>query len=142
MANTPITGPGGNVSTVTGFYAKFTNWSMTINNPAVDITGFADNGVQANASGGPIGATGTITGVQVQGDASSTPAPATATGSSPTFSSWSGTLTLTSYTGCTYAFTAVITQVGPLTRGYSGRAEASYSFVSTGAITQTWATGS
>lgn len=137
MAITAITGPGGSVTTVTGFYGKFNNWTATVSNPSVETTGFTDNGLMTNASSGPISMSGTLTAIGQFDAATTAPFPAAGLASSPTFSSWSGSLTLTATTGCTYAMTVVMTG-GTMTRGNAGRMELTFNWISSGAITQTW----
>lgn len=137
MPLSTIQGVGGGVTFVTGFYAKFTAWTANITNETVETTGFSDAGNSTNESGGPIKLEGTAVGV-AQFDATTTALlPSGALGATPTFSSWKGTMTLTATTGCTYAFTAVISGMAT-GRQYNGRMEVTYSFVSSGAITQTW----
>lgn len=132
-----IQGVGGGFISVSGFNSKFTAWTANITNEVVETTGFIDIGNSTNESGGPIKLEGTAVGV-AQFDAASTALlPATALGASPTFSAWKGAVTLTATAGCTYSFTAVVSGVAT-GRQYNGRMEVTMSFVSSGAITQTW----
>lgn len=132
-----IQGTGGAVSFVSGFNGKFVSWTATIANPEVDTTGFSDNGNATTEPGGPIKMTGTAVAVGQFDAASTEPIPSAALGSTPTFSSWKGSATLTATTGCTYGATIVVTSV-QVTRQYNGRMEINFAFSSSGAITQTW----
>ena len=132
-----IQGVGGSFTTISGFNAKFNAWTANITNETVETTGFSDAGNSTNESGGPVKLEGTAVGV-AQFDAATTALiPSAALGATPTFSSWKGTVTLTAATGCTYGFTAVVSGVST-GRQYNGRMEVTISFVSSGAITQTW----
>jgi hypothetical protein len=137
MPLTQITGPGGSVTFLSGFNGKFNNWTATINNPSVETTGFADNGLMTNEAGGPISMSGTVTAIGNFDAAATAPFPAAGIAATPTFSSWKGTITLTATTGCTFSCTIVVT-AGTKTRGNAGRMDLTFTWISSGAITETW----
>jgi len=131
-----IQGINGAYSGVTGFNAKMASWTANINIDNVETTGFSSNGyrdrepvivhLDGNASG-----TGEF-------DASSTaPTPSALLAGTAAVSNAKGSMTLTATTGCTLAFTGVMQQVG-LNRPNDGKLDVNHSFVSSGAITQTW----
>ena len=132
-----IQGVGGTVAFVSGFNGKFTAFTLNLENPEVDVTGFSDNGNAATESGGPVKATGTATVVGTFDAASTAPIPSGALGATPAFASWKGSATFTYAASCSYACTIVVTSVAT-TRSYNGRMEITFSFTSSGAITQTW----
>jgi hypothetical protein len=137
MPLTQITGPGGSVTFLSGFNGKFNNWTATVTNPTVETTGFADNGSKTNKPGGPISMAGTITAVGNFDAAATAPIPSAGIGTNPTFSSWEGSITLQAATGCTFAASVVANSV-VMTRGNAGRFELSFSWESSGPITETW----
>jgi hypothetical protein len=135
-----IQGVGGNVTFPTGFAGKFVSWSGNLENPEVDTTGFSDNGNAATENGGPVKFSGTAQAVGTFGVASSAPAPSTGLGASPSYGAWQGSATFTATTGCTIACTIIVSVVA-MTRGANGRMDITFTFTSTGTITETWAQG-
>ena len=139
MSVQTIQGLGGAVAMPTGFVAKIGKWTAKFNVEDVDTTGFVDVGYHTHEVVA-IGLTGSATGIGEYDSTSSsaaTPSPSTGLGATPTLNSWKGTITLTAQTGCTYAFTAVISMNQD--RAWNGALMVTYDFKSSGAITQTWA---
>lgn len=136
MAN--ISGPGGNFTGINGFNANVAGWSGSLNVTIVETTGFADVG---NRVFDPtaVSISGSAVGTGISGNGSnSAPALAAGLGATPVMGSYVGTLTLTFTTGCTWAFPATVSGVSA-GRVFDGKSDVGFSFVSRGAITQTWA---
>ena len=136
-----IANTGGAVALVSGFNASFRSFDYDYQMPEVDVTGFDDGGFMTFEPAGGLRLTGSAQGVH-EFDASTTvPMPASlADGSALALgdlSVQSGTLTLTFTTGCTLAATCLITSISG-SRAEVGASESSWSFGSTGAVTQAW----
>ncbi len=130
-----ISGPGGNVSLFSGLNFKVAAWSATMQYDVVDTSGFSDAGVHTHDATCYM-LVGSAIGSGTSGNAG--PIPASATGASPAFSAVKGSITLTAASGCTLAFTGVVTSI-PLNRVFNGKQDVMVSFVSDGAVTQMWA---
>lgn len=137
MAQSTIQGVGGTVALVSGFYSKFHTWEATLNLSVVDTTGFEDNGYRTREIT-IADITGTATGTAIKGIANSTPVVAALLAGTLAPTNAKGSMTLTSDTGCTHAFTAVIGDI-KFTRPIDGKEDITHSFQSSGAITQVWA---
>ena len=142
MALSTIQGPGGGVTLPTGFVAKIMEWSANVEIRNVETSGFTDNGnttyePTAIAMSGSASGTGEYD-TAVTPTLSTTPFPTANFGSTPTITGWKGSLTLTAQTGCTYAGTAVFTNVR-FARRFDGKLDITFDFKFTGAITETWA---
>jgi hypothetical protein len=142
MATQPIGGLGGQFSGPTGWNLKFASWSGSYDIETADAQGFADAGfifpIPINS-----GFSGAVAGV-LQFDGTNTqPVPdALMDGSVLALGDFNthavGTITLTVTTGCTIAFTAVMTNF-TVNRVLKGAAVlGSFSFVSQGPITIVW----
>ena len=136
MALSTIQGVGGNISLPSGFNGKHKQWSATLDLHAVDPTGFADNGYY----------TSEVTYASMNGScqsqaqfdaASSAPIPSALLASTLAPSNAKAAMTLTHTTGCTHAFTGVISSV-QFDRVFDGPDNITYTFNSSGVITQTW----
>lgn len=140
MAITTIEGLGGTVSFPTGFNGKLSAWSATFTVETTETTGFADGGYRVLE---PVKQyiDGSASGTAQYDGASAAPVPASLMdGSGLALGDWSsvkGTVTLTATTGCTWAFSAVITSVA-INRAADGKADITFNFQSRGPITQTW----
>ncbi len=130
-----ISGPGGSVTLPTGVNIKVAAWSATYQADVVDTSGFVDAGVHTHDATAYM-LVGSAIGSGSTGNAGTIPA--SATGATPTMSGLKGSCVLTAASGCTLSFTAVVTSV-PLNRVFNGKLDAMVSFVSDGAVTQTWA---
>lgn len=134
MAITVIHGTGG-AAAFTGFNVKFNTWSATYGPKESDTTGFIDNGwmTQELTNGQMAGSVGGF----VQFDAASTKP----TVAAPTTGNWDAwkvaSCVLTATTGCTYTFTATITNVR-FTRTPGDAMAVTFDFKSHGAVTEAW----
>lgn len=131
-----IAGPGGNVSLMSGFAGHLSGWSATDNVTLVETTGFVDLGNRTYEPTAHV-VTGSAVGTLSTGTAN-TPVGAAAFGTSPTFSTYKGAVTLTFASGATWSFNAVISNVA-VNRVHDGKADVTFNFTSNGAITQAWA---
>lgn len=141
MALTNITATGGAAALPTGCNGRFQTYDAETSFPEVDITGFGDGGAATFAPAGGVRCTGTVNSI-LQFDATNTsPFPTTiADGSALTLADLDdviGAMTLTVTTGCTLAFSGIISSVS-FNRGETGAATGSYRFGSTGQLTLTW----
>ncbi len=125
-----IAGPGGNFTSISGFNAHFSGWSGTLQVTLVENTGFAENGNRTSLPTAQI-VIGSAVGTGV---ASSSFFPTTVTGSTPTMSSYTGTITLTASSGSTCSFPANVSAVA-LSRQFDGKQDIGISFQSTGPLT-------
>lgn len=139
MAKKNIAGIGGGITLPSGFNAKISSWSASLSIRTEEVTGFDSGGCEEHE---PVmtGLTGSATGT-VQYDAASTaPIPgALADGSVMAvgdLENAKGSITLTEITGCTYAFTGIITNVA-FDRPNAGRCGITFDFLRTGPSTQT-----
>ena len=130
-----IQGTDGNVTLPSGFNIKANGWSADTVIETVDTSGFADNGYRTNEPT-IISMTGAVTGTAEGG--TSTPLPAALLAATADLTQTQGTITLTAETGNTYSFSATITNVSH-NRPVDGKYDLTYSFISSGQITQTWA---
>lgn len=136
MPITTIEGLGGSVTTITGFNGSINAWSMTVDITIVETSGFTDKGYRVKAPT-CVSATGSFTATGQFDAASTTPIAAAGLTTTAGLSSYFGTLTLQAKTGCTYAMSAVISQVS-MNRAFDGKLELTFNFESSGRITQTW----
>lgn len=138
----PIGGPGGSFAGPTGWNLKFASWAGSYDVETADAQGFEDSGfifpIPVNT-----GFSGSVAGVLQYNAASTKPVPdalmdgaVLAVGDLETSSV--GSFTLTVITGCTIAFTGVMTNF-TINRALKGSAVlGSFSFVSQGPITRVW----
>jgi len=138
----PIGGVGGNFSGPSGWNIKFASWAASYDVETADAQGFEDGGfifpIPINT-----GLSGSVAGVLQYDAAATQPVPdglmdgaVLAVGDLEASSV--GTFTLTIITGCTIAFTGVMTNF-TVNRALKGSAVlGSFSFVSQGPITVTW----
>ncbi len=129
-----ISGPGGNFSSISGFNQHFSGWSAILNVTNVENTGFAEVGNRTYLPTAQV-ITGSATGTGVQ---SSSIWASGITGSTPSMSSYTGTITLTNWSGGTCSFNANVTAVA-VSRQFDGKADIGLSFTSSGPITGTLA---
>lgn len=141
MAKKNITGVGGSVTMPTGFNAKLASWSATLNITTEEVTGFDSGGCEEHEPVA-LGISGSATGTLQYDDSNAKPMPSAlgdgsvlAVGDLTT--NLMGSLTLLAITGCSWAFTAVITGIN-IERPAKGKATVTFNFQSSGAITQTW----
>jgi len=140
MAEATIQGIGGSVTFPTGFNFKAASWSGDYSIETVDTTGFDEAGFRTKE---PVimSMSGSVAGTAESGAVApilSTLATGTTIAAS-TLAAAKATLTLTAFTGCTFAMTAVVTRVS-MSRPADGKMDVTMDFESTGPITQTWAT--
>lgn len=140
MALKNIAGVAGNVALPTGFAAKLSAWSGTLEIQTEEVTGFDSGGCDEHE---PIGTafSGSATGTGTYDASSTTPIlGALADGSVLALGDLEGakgTITLTAITGCTYAFTGIMTSVA-MERPAKGKFTITFNFLRTGPMTQTW----
>ena len=140
MAAATIEGLGGNAAFTAGWTFKVASWSADYNVEVADTTGFGDGGFRAKA---PVIASMTGSMAGTGQSATTVPVPAgMANGTTMSVGDLAGattTVTLTATTGCTYAFSAVITRLS-MSRPVDGKMDVSADFESSGPITQSWTT--
>lgn len=138
MAKVNITGPGGAYTTITGFNAKYEDFSLNFDFGEVDNTGFEDNGWNySDISSCKV--TGTATGILQYDDSSSAPFPSAFVASTFAPASGAGSATFTYQTGCTMAGTFVTTSTNTTRSAKPGtKATVSHNLSNQGAVTQTW----
>ena len=135
-----IQGLNGDVTMPTGFNFKVTQWSGDWIVDVVDTTGFDDGGFRTKE---PVMTqlNGSVTGTGEFGAATTAPIPANLVDGSAMstgdLAEAKATITLLATTGCSYAFTAVMTRVS-FTRPVDGKMDVSLDFESSGPITQVW----
>lgn len=128
-----ISGPGGNATMMSGVVLHISAWSGTLNVTTVENTGFVEVGNRSYLATAQV-FTGSVVGTGESG-ANNTPIPSAGLGATPSFSSYTGSITLTAASGCTYAFPAVLSSVN-LGRPNDGKYDVTANFMSSGAITQ------
>jgi hypothetical protein len=141
MAKKNIAGVGGGLTMPTGFNAKLSAWSATYNITTEEVTGFDSGGCEEHEPVA-ISVSGSGTGTLQYDDSNAKPLPtALADGAvlavGDLLTNAVGSLTLTAITGCTWAFSAVISGIA-IERPAKGKATVTFNFQSTGPITQTW----
>ncbi len=127
-----VAGPGGSVSLMTGFGAHLAGWSANWIVTLVENTGFAEVGNRTSIPTAQI-LVGSAVGTGVIG---TTLVPAGVASATPSMSSFTGTVTLQSYTSGTMIFAANISAVS-INRHFDGKEDVAFSFQSTGPITNT-----
>lgn len=133
MPVTDITGIGGDVAFSGDVNAVLETWSATLTVNTVSYAGFGE--AFENTKPTTASMTGSAAG-RIQFDASSTE-PFPLTGSQADLTAYVNTITLTATTGCTYAGSAVLTNIN-VTRPHNGRADISFDFKFDGEPTSTW----
>lgn len=128
-----ISGPGGNVTLMSGQVIHVSAWSATLNITTVENTGFDALGDRTYLNTAQV-MTGSVVGTGESG-ANNTPIPAAGLGATPSFAAYAGTMTLTAASGCTYAFPMVLSSVN-LGRPNDGKYDVTSNFMSSGHITQ------
>ena len=138
MALKNIVGPGGGYTTITGFNAKYEDFSLTFDFGEVDNTGFDDNGWNySDLSSCKV--TGTATGILQYDDTNGTPFPATFVASTFLPSAGAGSATFTLQTGCTFAGTFATTSSNITRSAKPGtKGTVSHNLANQGAVTLTW----
>jgi predicted secreted protein len=131
MAEKAIAGTSGNFS-IGGHKARIAAWSASFVQDVNDASGFASAGWRENLGGMKV-MRGEASGYLTY-DAASTAPVATITEANDVTGQ---AFTLTCVTGCTYGGTAIVSNV-VVGHSISGNASVSFSFVSTGAVTETW----
>lgn len=136
-----ITGTGGAIAMPSGFNAHFRSFTHAFAMPEVETTGFDDGGFATFDPAGGLRVTGTALGVHEYDASSTAPLPAAlADGSNLAvgdLAGQTGSMTLTFITGCTLAFSANVTNIAG-SRAEVGSSESTWTFGSSGAITQAW----
>ncbi len=125
-----VSGPGGTITLPSGFACHFQGWSATILPTVVENTGFAENGNRTSLVTAQI-VIGSAHGTAQDGN---TMLPAAITGSTPTLSTYIGSVVLQAYSNGTMSFNATITAI-PLGREAMGKMEYGVSFQSNGPLT-------
>ncbi len=125
-----ISGPGGNFTSISGFNAHFSGWNVVDNVTNVENTGFSENGNRTYLPTAQV-FTGSAAGTGIQ---SSSIFPTGIQGSTPTMSTYTGTITLTNWSGGTCSFNANIQAIA-VGRQFDGKADVAISFTSSGPIT-------
>lgn len=138
MAKKNIVGPGGGYTTITGFNAKYEDFSLAFDFGEVDNTGFEDEGWNySDISSCKV--TGTATGILQFDDASSAPFPSTFMASTFLPSAGASSATFTVTTGCTFAGTFTTTSTNITRSAKPGtKATVVHNLANQGAVTQTW----
>jgi hypothetical protein len=148
MAGSLIGGCGGGVTLPDGFVAKMKSWEATIDVKDVDTTGFPD-GAYSNCEAVGYSLSGSAVGFLTQGTGSDPTVPdggpPIPTAAFPTdltdcsgLASFSGAMTLTAITGCTYTGTFLITKV-KIGREAHNIGTVSYDFKNQGKWQEAWA---
>lgn len=129
MAETILIGVDGSVTLPSGHAAKIKLWNGDFQHEIVDVTNFTSGGYRERR-GGLKGMTGSAMGYP-SFDAASTAPGATSVASA------GSSITLTAKTGCTYSFTAVISNIR-FGVDVEGNQTITFDFVSSGTITEAW----
>jgi hypothetical protein len=125
-----IAGPGGTITSISGFTCHFSGWAASLIPTVVDNTGFAEQGNRTSLPTAQI-----IVG-SAKGTGQAVTIPSALTGGTPTMSTYQGTMTLQSASGVTASFYATITTMS-LGREHDGKLEYGINFQSSGPITGT-----
>ena len=140
MAKKNIAGVGGGFTTFTGFNGNIASWSATYTIDTEEVSGFGSGGFREHEPVA-VSLSGSATGTLQYDAASASPVlAALADGAALAVGDLEGakgTLTLTSITGCTWAFGGIFTSVS-IDRPAMGKATVTFNFISNGPITQTW----
>jgi hypothetical protein len=129
MAAKYITGVDGSVTLPSGFNLKSDSWSLTVSQALVNVTNYASGGYEENVGGLKRGSF-SITGVLKYDDTTTTPG-------LTAIAKLGSAFTLLAVTGCTYAFTGIITSA-PISSDVNAGLRAAYSGVTSGTITEVW----
>lgn len=124
-----VAGPGGTITSVTGFTCHFSGWAASIIPTVVDNTGFAENGNRTSLPTAQI-LVGSAKGTGMDSQSS---LPAGITGTTPTMSTYIGAMVLQAYSGGTMGFTATVTTIS-LGREHDGKLEYAINFQSNGPL--------
>lgn len=137
MSNADISGPGGNFSGATGFVCHVAAWSATVELEDVETTGFAEVG-NRTFDATTVMLSGAAVGTGQFAAGTTTILPSTGLGATPAMSAWKvAAMVLTSATGCTFTFPALIKAVA-FNRPQNGKLDVAITFKSTGTIVQAW----
>jgi len=135
-----VTGKNGAVSLPTGVGADFSSWRLSATHAVDDDTSYADTLNGASHSGsGSVSYAFDASGFLISNVASSKPGIGTNSGV-PIADVDGAAVTLTAHTGCTFAFTGIFTSAEINHAKRSGAIPVSYSGVTDGDVTETWAT--
>ncbi len=128
MAQATLFGTDASLST-SGYGCRFNSFTVNITQGVTEAYGFGSTWVERR--GTILGATGEMSGFLTKGTANDVIGISafTRTGASTTF---------TYATGCTLAFTAILTGIAAAAP-FLGTSTSGYSYASTGAVTETWA---
>lgn len=135
---TVIHGILGSVTMPSGFSIKTDSWYLTLEQAAVETTGYADNG-DRTYRGGLRGGSGSFSGFLEEGSGATAPGWGTiAAGSNQSATS----MVLIASTGGSdskYTFSAIITSL-KVDHNVQGQVRVTADFVASGAITEAWVT--
>lgn len=134
MAATPISGTTGSVTLPSGHNARIRAWSGTLSQSINDATGFSQARWATNL-GGIASLSGSASGY-LEFDAATT-TPGLVTTAQPTMAVAGASMVLQAGTGCSITFTGVISSIS-LGQSVDGVGTVAFSFVSSGALTETW----
>lgn len=129
MAAKFITGVDGSVTLPTGKGLLADSWSLVVGQALVNVTNYGSGGYEENVGGLKRGSW-SITGVVKYDDTSTTPGVTAIAKLGEAF-------TFLAVTGCTWAFTGIITSA-PLSSDVSAGFRGAYSGVTSGAITEVY----
>lgn len=129
MAQRALAGINGGVTLPTGHTAKLRAWSLVVNQEVSDCSGFSSTSDWREALAGMKSWSGVASGYCEFDAASMAP-----NADAPVAS---GSITLTAESGCTYAGTVIVTSIS-VSQSIDGVASIAFSFVGSGALTETW----
>jgi hypothetical protein len=136
MAATPISGVTGSVTLPTGHNARIRAWSATLSQSVNDATGFSQARWATNL-GGIASLSGSASGY-LEFDATTTTPGIVDTGApAMDVTTAAGSMILVAGTGCSLTFSGIISSIS-LGQSVDGVGTVAFSFVSSGAITETW----
>jgi hypothetical protein len=134
MAATPISGVTGSVTLPSGHNGRIRAWSATLSQSINDATGFSQARWAVNL-GGIASLSGSASGYLEFDNATTTPGIVISTAPGPTVAG--AAMVLTAGTGCALSFTGVISSIS-LGQSVDGVGTVAFSFVSSGAVTESW----
>ncbi len=133
MAQTLISGTTGGVTFPAGAGAKLGSWSASINQSVTDTTGFQDSDWGTCVGESNLVLSGSASGFLSKGTTTDQP------GALTLLTAAGGAMVLTADSGCTYSFTAVFADIS-ISMARIGPNTISFSFRSSGVVTEVWAT--
>lgn len=136
MSLARVIGLSGNITLPSGYALAVARGTCNLFSTPVDVTNATTSGGSAEVLGGVKRAAGTAMGYVQSGNVSGTPGWATIpAGNTP---QTAGNMTYNIASGCNYAFGAIISNIR-FDWDYAGRQTATFSFMSSGNITESWA---